>query len=67
MDDKLKIDFGELGVYILFGVCGRKFIVLVEFVLSCLDYDVFSKGFFILLVVLFVDILEDVLEIFYRG
>lgn len=67
MDDKSKLDFGEPGLYTSTGVRGKKSIVPMNSVLSCLDHDVQSKGSLTPSVVLDVEIPGDVSETFYRG
>ncbi|KAL3865743.1 hypothetical protein ACJMK2_043103 [Sinanodonta woodiana] len=44
MDDKSKLDFGEPDLFTSTGVRGKKSIVPMNSVLSCLDHDVQSKG-----------------------
>lgn len=65
IDDKLKIDIGEFGQYILLGVWGKKSLVFFVFQLFVMDYDVLSKGFIILLVIFNVVLLEDKDGLFY--
>ncbi|KAL3875452.1 hypothetical protein ACJMK2_033399 [Sinanodonta woodiana] len=67
MDDKSKLDFGEPDLFTSTGVRGKKSIVPMNSVLSCLDHDVQSKGSLTPSVVLDVDIPGDATETFYRG
>ena len=67
LDDKSKLDFGEPSVAISSGVRGKKAIVPLNSVLSCLDHDCQSKGSLTPSVCLDVDVPEQTDESFYRG
>lgn len=67
LDDKSKLDFGEPSLALSSGVRGKKAIVPLNSMLSCLDHDCQSKGSLTPSVCLDVDIPDANDESFYRG
>lgn len=67
LDDKSKLDFGEPSLALSSGVRGKKAIVPLNSMLSCLVHDCQSKGSLTPSVCLDVDIPDANDESFYRG